>query len=40
MRPKPQKQSALKLAGRTIPQSGGYDTSLFALEFIPVAKYE
>jgi len=26
MRPKFQKQSALKLAGRIIPQSGGYNT--------------
>jgi hypothetical protein len=30
MRPKLQKQSALKLAGRTIPQSGGYDTPQIA----------
>jgi hypothetical protein len=36
MRPKFQKHSALKLAGRIIPQSGGYDTPLLAFEFIPV----
>ena len=36
MRPKLQKQSALKLAGRIIPQSGGYNTPQIALRFIPV----
>jgi hypothetical protein len=36
MRPKLQKQSTLKLAGRIIPQSGGYNTPQLALGFIPV----
>ena len=34
MRPKLQKQSALKHAGRIIPRSGGYDTPQRAAEFI------
>jgi hypothetical protein len=33
MRPKLQKQSALKLVGRIIPQSGGYETPQFAVGF-------
>ncbi len=38
MRPKFQKQrqSALKLAGRIIPQSGGYNTPKLALSIITV----
>jgi hypothetical protein len=37
MRPKLQKQSALKLAGRTIPQSGGFNTPQLAAEFVSKA---
>jgi hypothetical protein len=36
MRPKLQKQSALKIAGRIIPRSGGFNTPQLAAE--PVAK--
>ena len=36
MRPKLQKHSALKLAGRIIPRSGGYNTPKLTLGFIPV----
>jgi hypothetical protein len=39
MRPQFQKRSALKLAGRIIPQSGGYNTPKLALGFIPVINY-
>ena len=37
MRPKFQKQSALKLAGRIIPRSGGYKTSQLAAESVSKA---
>ena len=37
MRPKLQKQSALKLAGRIIPQGGGYDTPQIAAKSLPKA---
>jgi hypothetical protein len=37
MRPKFQKQSALKLAGRIIPLGGGCETPLHSSEFTPVA---
>ena len=40
MRPKFQKQSALKLAGRIIPYKQGYNTPLLALGFIPVVEME
>jgi hypothetical protein len=33
MRPKLQKQSALKLVGRIIPQSGGYEIPQLAMGF-------
>jgi hypothetical protein len=35
MRPKLQKQSALKLAGRIIPRSGGFNIPQLAAEHIP-----
>jgi len=38
MRPKLQKRSALKIAGRIIPGSGGFNTPQLALGFIPVIK--
>jgi len=37
MRPKLQKQSALKFAGRTIPRSGGYSTPQLAAESVSKA---
>ena len=40
MRPKFQKKSALKLAGRIIPQSGGYKNQSKLRVFIPVVTVE
>jgi hypothetical protein len=37
MRPKFWKQSALKLAGRIIPRSGGHDTTQFAAKIVSKA---
>jgi len=37
MRPKFQKQSALKLLGRIIPQSGGFNTPQLAAESVSKA---
>jgi hypothetical protein len=37
MRPKLQKQSALKLAGRIIPQSGGFNTTQRSFESVSKA---
>jgi hypothetical protein len=37
MRPKFQKQSVLKLVGRIIPQSGGFNTSQLAAESVSKA---
>jgi hypothetical protein len=37
MRPKLQKQSALKLAGRIIPRSGGFNTPKLAAESLSKA---
>ena len=37
MRPKFQKRSALKLAGRIIPRSGGYNTTQLAAESVSKA---
>jgi len=37
MRPKLQKQSTLKLAGRIIPLSGGYNTPQIAAKSLPKA---
>jgi hypothetical protein len=40
MRPKLQKQSALNLAGRIIPQSGGFNTPQLAAESVSKACVE
>jgi len=39
MRPNLQKQSALKIAGRIIPRSGGYNTPQLAAESVSKASF-